>query len=66
MFTPCEADDEGAIAMTWRDVPRSKLKEPPVQREDVFAVLEKAKPSVSQAEIDKCAEWTEKFGSEGA
>jgi vacuolar protein-sorting-associated protein 4 len=52
--------------MTWRDVPRSRLKEPPVQKEDVLAVVDKVKPSVSQTEIDKCAEWTEKFGSEGA
>jgi vacuolar protein-sorting-associated protein 4 len=52
--------------MSWRDVPRRMLKEPDVLVEDLYAVLEKAKPSVAQEDVDKCAEWTEKFGREGA
>jgi vacuolar protein-sorting-associated protein 4 len=52
--------------MTWRDVPKSMLKEPEVERDDIYAVLKKVKPSVGEDEITKCAEWTELFGSEGA
>ena len=66
MFTPCEKGDAGAVAMTWRDVPKSMLKEPDVVREDIFSVLKKVKASVMQEEITKYEEWTEQFGSEGA
>jgi vacuolar protein-sorting-associated protein 4 len=42
------------------------LKEPPVERDDIFTVIDKVKPSVSQEDIAKCVDWTEKFGAEGA
>ena len=66
LYSPCEESDQGAIKMTFVDVPRGKLKAPNVEREDVFSALQKVKPSVSQEEIKKCTEWTEMFGSEGA
>jgi vacuolar protein-sorting-associated protein 4 len=66
MFTPCEKGYAGAMSMTWRDVPKSMLKESDVVREDTFSVLEKAKASVMQGEITKYEKWTEQFGSEGA
>jgi vacuolar protein-sorting-associated protein 4 len=66
LFTPCEESDGGAIKMTFIDVPRGKLKAPVVRREDIFAVLQDVKASVSQEEIKRCVEWTEQFGSEGA
>jgi len=65
-FTPCGPTDPGAIAMTWRQVSASKLREPQVLAEDFFKVLQKAKPSVSDADVIKCHDWTEKFGQEGA
>jgi vacuolar protein-sorting-associated protein 4 len=52
--------------MTFIDVPSGMLKPPVVQREDIFAVLQDVKASVSQEEIKKCMEWTKQFGSEGA
>jgi vacuolar protein-sorting-associated protein 4 len=52
--------------MTFIDVPSGKLKAPVVRRVDIFAVLQHVKASVSQGECEKCVEWTEKFGSEGA
>lgn len=66
MYTPCEEGDEGAMLMTWRDVPPEKLREPDVSAADIFAALEKVKPTVGPEETRKCQEWTEKFGSEGA
>jgi vacuolar protein-sorting-associated protein 4 len=66
MFTPCEKSDAGAVAMTWKDVPKSMLKAPNVARGDVFSALEKAKSSVMQRELKQFKEWTENFGSEGA
>jgi vacuolar protein-sorting-associated protein 4 len=52
--------------MTWREVPAAKLREPQILAEDFFRVLEKVKPSVSELEINKCAEWTLQYGQEGA
>ena len=52
--------------MNWRKIPASKLLEPTVKAEDFFNVLSKVKPSVAEAEIAKCVEWTKEFGLEGA
>lgn len=65
-LTPCQAHDRGAIPMTWRNVPSSKLLEPVVLAEDFFNVLAKVKGSVSQDDIKKCQEWTEQYGMEGS
>ena len=61
-FTPCKPDDEGAMAMSWRNVPKNQLKEPKCEAEDVYNALSRVKPSVSQEDIDKANEWTEMFG----
>ena len=54
------------MAMTWKKVPPSKLREPDLVPEDFIDVLKTVKPSVSQKEIERCQQWTEEFGSEGA
>jgi vacuolar protein-sorting-associated protein 4 len=61
-FTPCESEDEGAISMSWKNVPQKQLREPKCEAEDVHNALSKVKPSVSQEDIDKAKEWTEMFG----
>lgn len=66
MFTPCGKGDAGAVAVTWRDVTMSMLKESDIVRENIFSVLEKVKASMMQGEISKYEEWTEQFGLEGA
>jgi vacuolar protein-sorting-associated protein 4 len=66
LFLPCLERDPGAMPMTWREVPNSRVKAPEVMREDVFAVLENAKASVSPKELWKYEEWTAEFGAEGA
>jgi vacuolar protein-sorting-associated protein 4 len=52
--------------MTFSDVPRGMLKAPMIRRQDIFAVIQEAKASVSQEDVKKCMEWTKQFGSEGA
>jgi vacuolar protein-sorting-associated protein 4 len=66
LLTPCEESDRGAIEMTFIDVPRGMLKAPMIRRQDIFAVIQEAKASVSQEDVKKCMEWTKQFGSEGA
>jgi vacuolar protein-sorting-associated protein 4 len=65
-YTPCSPQELGATAMTWRQVETSKLLEPKVQAEDFFTVLQGVKASVGQKDIQKCHEWTEQYGVEGA
>jgi hypothetical protein len=61
-YTPCNEKDGGAIAMSWRDIPKNRLKEPKCVAEDIFSALAKVKPSVSQEDIEKAKEWTKNFG----
>jgi vacuolar protein-sorting-associated protein 4 len=65
-LTPCKSTDEGALPMSWRKVPASKLLEPKVEVHDFYKVLERIKPTVSEEEIKKCSDWTDQFGTEGA
>jgi vacuolar protein-sorting-associated protein 4 len=65
-WTPCKEEAARAVPMNWRKIPASKLLEPTVKAEDFFNVLSKVKPSVAEAEIAKCVEWTKEFGLEGA
>ena len=64
-MTPCIATDPGATPMTWREVPKGQLLEPPLLPADVFAALEKYKPSVSKDDVAKAKAWTVEFGTEG-
>jgi hypothetical protein len=52
--------------MTWRDVPKDKMGELPVLREDFFEVLEHSKPSSDPNDLEKYSEWTAKHGMNGA
>lgn len=66
MYVPCEKGNIGAMPMTWDQVPRSMIREPDVLRDDVFAVVKKAKASVVRANVERHEEWTTQFGSEGS
>lgn len=61
-YTPCNENDNGSITMSWKDIPKNRLKESKCVAEDIFKALAKVKPSVSQEDIDKAKEWTEMFG----
>ncbi|KAL2117576.1 hypothetical protein VTJ04DRAFT_7236 [Mycothermus thermophilus] len=68
MYTPCEAGDDGAIEMTWEQVPRNRLVEPALRKEDFLEVLRnrRVKASVGKGELERYEEWTREFGVEGS
>ena len=65
-LTPCSPGDDGAMEMTWTEVDSEKLLEPPLGVKDFVKAIKGARPTVSQDDITKNAEWTAEFGSEGA
>lgn len=64
-LTPCSPGADGAIEMSWTEVDSEKLLEPPLTLKDFIKALNAARPTVSQEDIKKSAEWTAEFGSEG-
>ncbi len=52
--------------MNWTDVDSDKLLEPPLALKDFVKAVKGARPTVSQADIQRSEEWTKEFGSEGA
>ncbi len=52
--------------MTWKQVPAKQLKEPALSAHDVFEVALNTKPSVGKEEVQKCHQWTQQYGVEGA
>lgn len=65
-FAPCSPSEQGAIEMTLNDVPSGKLRPPVVSADDFFNILESAKPSVSQTDLQRQEEFTTEFGMEGS
>lgn len=65
-LTPCSPGDAGAMEMSWTEVDSDKLLEPPLVLKDFVKAVKGARPTVSQDDIQKSAEWTAEFGSEGA
>lgn len=64
-LTPCSPGDKGAVEMNWTEVDSEKLLEPPLVLKDFVRAVKGARPTVSQEDIKKSAEWTAEFGSEG-
>lgn len=67
-FTPCMEDEEGALKMTWDQVPKNRLREPLVTVEDFKQVLKerRVKSSVGAGELQRYEEWTNEFGIDGS
>jgi vacuolar protein-sorting-associated protein 4 len=65
-LTPCSPGDAGAMEMTWVDVDSEKLLEPPLVVKDFIRAIKASRPTVSGADLERNAEWTAEFGSEGA
>ncbi|KAF2148838.1 vacuolar protein sorting-associated protein 4 [Myriangium duriaei CBS 260.36] len=65
-LTPCSPGDQGAMEMTWMDVDTESLLEPPLQVKDFVKAIKASRPTVSQEDLKRSAEWTAEFGSEGA
>lgn len=64
-LTPCSPGDKGAMEMSWMDVESENLLEPPLVLKDFVKAVKGARPTVSQEDIKRSAEWTAEFGSEG-
>ncbi|KAL8664105.1 MAG: hypothetical protein Q9202_003289 [Teloschistes flavicans] len=64
-LTPCSPGDKGAREMNWTEVDSEKLLEPPLVLKDFVKAVKGARPTVSQEDIKRSAEWTAEFGSEG-
>lgn len=65
-LTPCSPGDAGAMEMSWTDVETDQLLEPPLQVKDFVKAIKSSRPTVSQEDLVRSAEWTKEFGSEGA
>jgi vacuolar protein-sorting-associated protein 4 len=63
---PCSPGDEGAFRTDWTKVDSEQLQEPPLLLRDFERAVKTARPTVSKADLERNAEWTKEFGSEGA
>lgn len=64
-WTPCSGGDEGAVEMSWKDVPDDSVVPPVVRFKDFRNALRTTRPSVSQESVKRHEEWTEEFGING-
>jgi len=65
-LTPCSPGDRGAMEMDWTQVESEQLLEPPLLLKDFEKAIRTARPTVSQSDLDRNADWTKEFGSEGS
>ena len=65
-LTPCSPGDQNAVEMTWSDVQSDQLLEPSLTLKDFMKAIKNARPTVSNNDLQRNAEWTTEFGSEGA
>jgi vacuolar protein-sorting-associated protein 4 len=66
MLTPCSPGDSGAMEMDWTQVESDELLEPPLLLRDFEKAIKSARPTVSKEDLDRNADWTKEFGSEGS
>jgi vacuolar protein-sorting-associated protein 4 len=52
--------------MSWTEVDSEQLQEPPLRVKDFIKAIKASRPTVSKADLERNAEWTAEFGSEGA
>lgn len=48
------------------EVDSDKLLEPPLQVKDFIKAIKASRPTVSSSDLERNAEWTKEFGSEGS
>jgi len=65
-LTPCSPGDKGAVEMSWTDIESDQLLEPPLRVKDFIKAIKASRPTVSKADLERNADWTQEFGSEGA
>jgi len=54
------------MEMDWTQVDAEKLLEPDLELRDFKRAVQASRPTVSEIDLQKNAEWTAEFGSEGA
>ena len=64
-LTPCSPGDTGATEMSWTEIDSDQLLEPPLLLKDFVKAVKNARPTVSQEDLRRSADWTAEFGSEG-
>ncbi|CAB3370708.1 Hypothetical predicted protein [Cloeon dipterum] len=65
LLAPCSPGEQGAIEMTWMDVPGDKLLEPVVSMNDMLRSLAVTKPTVNADDMFKLDKFKDDFGQEG-
>jgi len=65
-LTPCSPGDKGAVEMSWTEIESDQLLEPPLRVKDFIKAIKASRPTVSKADLERNADWTQEFGSEGA
>lgn len=65
-WTPCSPGDAGAEEKNWTELNGDELLEPPLKVRDFVKAISSSRPTVSQDDLTKNADWTKEFGSEGA
>ncbi|GBL91158.1 Vacuolar protein sorting-associated protein 4B [Araneus ventricosus] len=65
LLTPCSPGDREAMEMSWVDVPGDKLLEPKFNMVDMMSSLQKAKPTVNNADLVNLQAFMNDFGQEG-
>lgn len=63
---PCSPGEEGAMEISWQQIPGDKVIAPPVTFRDFVQALEQCKGSVSSEDLEKQARFTQEFGQEGS
>jgi len=65
-WTPCSPGDPQAKEMSWTELEGDQLAEPPLRVKDFVKAIKASRPTVSKEDLNRSAEWTKEFGSEGA
>jgi len=65
-WTPCSPGDPLAQEKSWTDLDGDQLLEPPLRVKDFVKAIKASRPTVSQDDLKRSADWTKEFGSEGA
>jgi len=65
-LTPCSPGDAGALEMNWTQIETDQLLEPPLLVKDFIKAIKASRPTVSGEDLNRNADWTKEFGSEGA
>jgi len=64
LLTPCSPGAQGAIEMSWMDVPGDKLLEPVVGKDDLNRAIDSVHPSVNEDDLGKYKKFTDDFGQD--